>query len=245
MRRIPWHMFFVCVALAALFVSCGKDRARVIPRPTLAKIYAEMLVTDQWIASAPSIKRIADTSLVYEPILEKYGYTSEDYRKSVERYLDDPERFSKIFRSSSEILDARIKELKKLQEIVAKKNEKHDFFISVGHVVPDIANIPPSYTPDSLAFELDTALMYFRVAYIERFDTVYRGPEFVVRTDTVSVCDSICVSDSLARVSKASETEPAAVRPVKKALLPVAVRRPSLLKAETDTLAESTKLILD
>lgn len=249
MRRISLHIILVFVVLAAMTVSCGKDRVRVIPRSTLAKIYAEMLVTDQWIASAPSVKRIADTSLVYEPILEKYGYTSEDYRKSVERYLDDPERFSRIFRTASEILDVRIKELKKLLEIEEKKNVKHDFFIAVGHVVPDIENIPPSYTPDSLVFELDTALMYFRVSYVERYDTVYRGPEFVVRTDTVAVRDSICAIDSLPPVPHEPVAEPDAVQPVKKSvpgplhLLPGS--KPALRKVEADTLADRTKLILD
>ncbi len=197
MKRKTWHIILLCAALPVLFFSCGKDGARVIPRSVLAKIYAEMLVTDQWIAYEPSVKHVADTSLVYEPILEKYGYTSEDYRKSVEHYLDDPDRFSRIFRSASEILDARIRELKELLEIRDKMMIKHDFGISVGHVVPDIGNIPPSYTPDSLAFDLDTALMYFRMRYVERYDTVYRGPEIIVRTDSVSVCDSICKDGSM------------------------------------------------
>lgn len=171
-----------------------------------------MLVTDQWIASAPSVMSIADTSLVYEPILGKYGYTSDDYRKSVEHYLDDPERFSRIFRSASEILDARIRELKELKEIRDKMMEKHDFVISVGHLVPDFRNVPPSYTPDSLVFELDTALMYFRMRYVERYDTLYRGPEVIIRADSVSVCDSVCKADSLP-VSKLPEEKPAAVSP--------------------------------
>ncbi|MDE5732155.1 MAG: DUF4296 domain-containing protein [Bacteroidales bacterium] len=251
MKRISWHIVFVCVAFAALLVSCGKDRAKVIPRSTLAKIYAEMLLTDQWIASAPSIKRIADTSLVYEPILEKYGYNSEDYRKSVEHYLDDPERFSRIFRSASEILDAHIKELKALQKIREENTEKHDFCISVGHVVPDIGNIPPSYTPDSLVFELDTALMYYRLNYVERYDTVYRGPEFIVRIDTVSVCDSICAVDSLPALLQEPEavSEPGTasvanerssdVRPL------VAGRGTAVLKMSADTLASKMELISD
>ena len=59
-----------------LSVSCRKDEAEVIPRSKMAEIYAEMLVTDQWITTTPGIRMIADTSLVYEPILEKYGRKS-------------------------------------------------------------------------------------------------------------------------------------------------------------------------
>ena len=82
-------------------VSCSGDDGKVIPRSKLAEIYAEMFVTDQWLMDTPGVRRLADTSLVYEPILRKYGYTSEDYRVSVDRYMDDPEllkRKSRDFR---------------------------------------------------------------------------------------------------------------------------------------------------
>ena len=86
------------VAAVSLFflISCGGDKEKVIPRSKLAEIYAEMFITDQWLGANPSLRRSADTSLVYAPILEKYGYTSADYRKSVDMYMDDPERFSRI-----------------------------------------------------------------------------------------------------------------------------------------------------
>ena len=54
--------------LALVALSCSKG-PRVIPRGKMARIYAEMLVTDQWINSTPSVRRMADTSLVYEHIL--------------------------------------------------------------------------------------------------------------------------------------------------------------------------------
>ena len=98
-----------------LVPSCKREGPRVIPRSKLAKIYAEMFVTDQWIQSKPALRTIADTSLVYEPILERYGYDSEDYQYSIDRYMDDPERFSRILRSTAEILD---KEKEKITIVV-------------------------------------------------------------------------------------------------------------------------------
>ena len=86
-------VFLVVVVMAA---SCSADRADVIPRSKLAAIYAEMLMTDQWINSRPDVRRIADTSLVYEPILQKYGYDHQDYLKTVDEYMNDPERFARI-----------------------------------------------------------------------------------------------------------------------------------------------------
>ena len=110
MRKVFRYIFAV-IAAAVLLSSCNGDEAEVIPRAKLSEIYAEMLMTDQWITSTPGIRHMADTSLVYEPILEKYGYDSEDYRKTVDKYMDDPERFSRILRSTVEIFDERLEEL--------------------------------------------------------------------------------------------------------------------------------------
>ena len=70
--RAVRHISFALALLIGL-ASCSGGRDKVIPRAKLAEIYAEMLVTDQWITSTPGVRREADTSLVYEPILEKYG----------------------------------------------------------------------------------------------------------------------------------------------------------------------------
>ena len=130
----------ICLITSFLLLFACSREAKVIPRGKMAQIYAEMLVTDQWINSTPSVKRMADTSLVYEPILEKYGYSSADYRKSVETYMDDPERYSRILRTSAEILDKRIKELQQLKIDLYKsvfkittdfKVEDHFPFLSV------------------------------------------------------------------------------------------------------------------
>lgn len=75
----PFFKHILPLFAVIVFASCGKDEAEVIPRGKLAEIYAEMLVTDQWISSTPGMRMIADTSLVYEPILEKYGYDNLDY----------------------------------------------------------------------------------------------------------------------------------------------------------------------
>ena len=104
---------------AVLFLaSCANDEAKVIPRAKLAEIYAEMLMTDQWISNTPGMRMIADTSLVYEPILEQYGYDHLDYLKSVDHYMNDPERFSRILRTSGELLD------KRLAVLMEKKKQK-------------------------------------------------------------------------------------------------------------------------
>ena len=180
----------------------------MIPRGKMAEIYAEMLMTDQWIYSTPGTRMIADTSLVYEPILEKYGYSQRDYIESVDHYMNDPERFSRILRSSAEKLNRRLKELRKLQrkqELEAellKKVLKHQTDYSFDEYFPYLADEPYVHYYDSLTFELDSVQVY-RLIPIERADTLYDRIRMIVRdslalADTTAVVDSLAVTDSLA-----------------------------------------------
>ena len=107
MRRIFQYMMLAMSLSMVSFSmqSCGRED--VIEEEHLAQIYAEMLMTDQWINSTPGVRMIADTSLVYEPILKKYGYTSAEYRNSVEYYLEDPDEYADQKRSLSVSGDRR------------------------------------------------------------------------------------------------------------------------------------------
>ena len=111
MKRIFRYVAAIPAVLVLFLTSCVGNRERVIPRAELAEIYAEMMIIDQWILNTPNVRLIADTSQVYGPILEKYGFDADDYRKSVDVYMDDPERFAKILRETVEILEARYKDL--------------------------------------------------------------------------------------------------------------------------------------
>lgn len=208
-------LYILCgIALVLLSIGCSKG-PRVIPRGKMARIYAEMLVTDQWINVTPSVKRLADTSMVYEPILEKYGYTSEDYRRSVDVYMDDPERFSRILRSTTEILDKRIAELKSLKA-QQEDLENNKFVITTDFKAEDyfpfLSSEPYVHYYDSLSVEYDTAGFY-RFSSIERADTVYDRLEMVVRADTLAVSDSvvsdgaIATHDAIVRNGKAAPVD--------------------------------------
>ena len=104
------------VAVLLLLCACG-GRPRIIPRGVLTDIYADMFLADQWLADHNSEHTRADTMLFYDPIFKRYGYTFEDYDASVQHYLKDPEKYSKIFR------DASLK-LKDGRELYRKKSER-------------------------------------------------------------------------------------------------------------------------
>ena len=188
---------------AVVFASCSsKDEAEVIPRAKLADIYVEMFMTDQWISDTPGMRLIADTSLVYEPILEKYGYDKLDYIHSVDFYMNDPERFARILRSSMDKLDKRIAHLlkvKRQQELAdeaAKTLERFKMDYTFEEYFPYMADEPYVHYYDSLAFEADS-LMVYRLVAIETADTLYDRLEMIVRTDSLSVCDTLPLVDTV------------------------------------------------
>lgn len=185
--KILKHIFPIIVSVAFL-ISCGGREGRVIPRGELAEIYAEMLMMDQWISNTPSVRRIADTSLVYEPILNRHGYTSADYRKSVDKYMDDPERFSRILRTTSEILDDKLEalEVKRIEHEKMLEWQKYlesikvEVEFDIDEKVPYLFKEPYVHYYDSISVAMDSTMVY-NINGIVCSDTTYDGIRMIVK----------------------------------------------------------------
>lgn len=93
----------VLLAVLAMLCGCGR-RSRVIPADKLTRIYQDMYLADQWVRDNPDGRKIADTTLFYDQIFRRYGYTFEDYDRSVHYYLDHPDAYAKILDRASERL---------------------------------------------------------------------------------------------------------------------------------------------
>lgn len=212
-RHIPAFLTLVML----LFPSCLKEEDKVIPKGKLAKIYAEMLLTDQWIQDTPGIRSVADTSLIYEPILEKYGYDKMDYLHTVDRYLDDPERFSRIWRETSDILDARLKEAKKrraaLDDVEARIREREKYAVDfdLAGIFPCMFEEPFIHYHDSLAVQIDSSIRAYRLVTVVLADTTYEGVVMNVRVDSLALADSLALVDSL-DIKPVSEHEKPSVK---------------------------------
>lgn len=99
--RAFWHIVLIASFLL-LAASCG--RGRIIPKDEMAQIYADMFIADEWLRDNPRERRAADTTLFYEPIFRKYGYTFKDYNASVRKYIRKPEKFADVLDEASAIL---------------------------------------------------------------------------------------------------------------------------------------------
>ena len=209
MRKHLGNIIAMAVSAIIFLTSCGRDVAEVIPRKDMARIYAEMLLTDQWIMNKPTVRKIADTSLVYAPILERYGYDAADYRKSVDHYMDDPERFAKILRETGEILDDRLTDLGiRKQEALRIKNmrlqaEQYRPDTKWDKVLAQPETSSRIALSDSLVLEADSTGRY-NLVYVERADTVYEGVLMILDTlATVTEEDIVPVKDTVAPLKEA------------------------------------------
>ena len=78
-------------------------------------------MADEWLADHSDNKLAVDTCLVYEPIFRKYGYDTDDFKASVEYYMRDPLRFSRMMKDVALKMEA---ESDKLLGIKAAEEEE-------------------------------------------------------------------------------------------------------------------------
>lgn len=102
-------------AVFCLALSSCSERAD-IPKDKMVNIYCEMYLADQLIDDVPGMRAQADTMSVYAPIIEKYGFTVEQFNNSVQYYLRDPERYGIMMQKVKAKLD------KKEQFLTKKRN---------------------------------------------------------------------------------------------------------------------------
>lgn len=188
----------ISVLLSLALLSCNRG-GKVIPKDDFAKIYARMLLVDQWVReNAP---RQADTCLVYAPVLAEFGYDRDDYIASVNYYMENPESFGKIFTNVEDILQKRIDELTCVERRRAYLDslkaviEAKDF----RRVEIRLDRCRDSVRVDSVNVVMDSTGVYVweRVP----LDTVYYGPVwYAAPKDTVSADSLAVAADSLPAV---------------------------------------------
>ncbi len=148
----------LCAALMAASAGCSRG-GRVIPRSDMVDIYADLLMADQWLSDQRgAMTRMSDTTMYYEPIFNKYGYTTEDFRRSVNRYLDDPARYSKMLKKVEAKLDAGAKALEAQIEGEGKARAEYAHWKSIYErldlyypsLLADTARLGVSETLDSM-----------------------------------------------------------------------------------------------
>jgi len=164
LRNKGKYLLAIALCLLALF-GC-KRGGKVISEKKFSEIYADMFLADQWLRENSRLRHAVDTVDFYGAIFSKYGCTFEDYDKSVNHYLSDPEEYAKIIEKASDILEARIAELEKIK---AAQQAEEDF----------MRTLPPY---ESVDFKQDTILRIDNIPaiyweYAPRRDSVRTDPQ--------------------------------------------------------------------
>ena len=105
MRCRGLHRLLTLLCVLALLPACGR-KPRVIPEKKLVRIYMEMFIADQWVRDHSDARKVADTTLFFDPIFRRHGYTFADYDRSVHYYLDKPDKYADILSQASDRLRA-------------------------------------------------------------------------------------------------------------------------------------------
>lgn len=103
--------FYIIMAVVAVIAGCTGPDKEIIPSDKMVDIVEDLYMSDQFIASERDLKGRLDSLLLYEGILESYGYTFADYIKSTEYYLQQGDMLKRIHLKAKDNLTKRRNEL--------------------------------------------------------------------------------------------------------------------------------------
>ncbi len=107
-------IYTISILLWAVFsmTGCNKNTDKIISKADMANIIADMYLADQILEEGSPERLKADSMLVYLPIIEKYGYTLEDYKNSITYYLQEEDTYKQLHIRARKMLSKRAEELK-------------------------------------------------------------------------------------------------------------------------------------
>ncbi|MBR4772153.1 MAG: DUF4296 domain-containing protein [Bacteroidales bacterium] len=108
----------ILTVLVLLLAGCAEKG--VIPPRKMASILHDMYILDAQLEYARDYSAMADTSAVYGSLFNEYGYSIEDFNRSLDYYLHNPVQFKEIFKIAH---DRYENEAKALEAKMVEKDE--------------------------------------------------------------------------------------------------------------------------
>jgi hypothetical protein len=100
----------VLLASVLLLSSCDGG---LIPRGKMTRIVSEIYLSDKYMSSNMELSEGADSLLIYEPILNKYGYDTEDYLRTISYYVERPSKLRTIYTDAQNLLQKELDRVNK------------------------------------------------------------------------------------------------------------------------------------
>ena len=122
MKRFAIYIFIFAIFLCN---SCGKT----IPQSKLPEIIAEIYLADKYVGTIrhSSYSIHLDSLKIYEPVFNKYGYTGEDYKRSIEKYISRPKKLKIYYEEAKSILEKRKEDI----QPQVKEQQQKDSIINI------------------------------------------------------------------------------------------------------------------
>jgi len=121
-------LLFVSTLFLGLSSSCGNSD--YIPKKDMANIIVDLYLADFYIERNPEHIGKTDSLLLYDAVLEKYGYTYEQYQASVRKYVMKDDEYQKIHQLAKNIVDKRLKKTRMLMEIESARTKSIKFWVA-------------------------------------------------------------------------------------------------------------------
>lgn len=116
--KIAFRSFLPLIAGVLLLGSC--ERA-VIPESRFADIYHDILLADAYIGDTPGLITSTDSLVAYQGIIEKHGFSVEQFIFAQNFYIAHPDKFSKMMKSLQSRFRKETKEIMAEMEAPEKK----------------------------------------------------------------------------------------------------------------------------
>lgn len=142
-------------AVMALLQGCSDDG--IIPRKDMVSIVRDIYLADQYIQRTPHMLAQTDSLRVYPAVMEKYGYTVEDYENSLRYYLQEGKSYSNILLQAQRDLEYVVEEL---DIIIQKEHEERLRKAEADVLEEDMPKIEAWWAVDSVRTLPATELVY-------------------------------------------------------------------------------------
>lgn len=115
--------YLLSILVPLLFcVSCKEEK--FIPKEDMACIMYDCFLIDRCLDENLEYRAQADTTMTYLPVIEKYGYTREQFLESLQHYLSIPKEMSAIYSAAKDRMTQRRQELQVATSDIINTEEK-------------------------------------------------------------------------------------------------------------------------
>ncbi len=125
------------MALIIMLLSLSSCSRGLISQKELPEIIAELYKADRYINNDPMLILMSDTTRIYEAVFNKYGYTTDNFVKTLEHYLSRPRILKGIYVQARVIIE---QEDQLLTEYM-KQKAREDFLLQPYRAITDSADV--------------------------------------------------------------------------------------------------------